>query len=113
MPVYIHQNNACDLITQIEGDYGKEEQNYYTFNAQYNEWLKFRNTLFEDSIDYDWEALEVVKEINYWIGGAIYGAGGVNRYQIYGSGEIKFDNFYCMNKDKLELAKKLGFRIRN
>jgi len=101
MSVFIQQENALALLTQMEGeDWQKQQASWPTsFEAFLAEWRAHPALVNE-------EGYVAVRDNRM-----LYGNGGWNRYYVALSGEIVFVEGYCERPDDLTRAKELGFRI--
>jgi hypothetical protein len=125
MPVYIFQENAMELMAQVEGPSWKKSQESpaseaddCSFVSFLNKWLGLFESLksqgkvdvYKDMTDlYGGSDLDFPLDVNGI--GAIYGDGGWNRYVVKASGEVLFLSRAARNPANKERAANSGFLI--
>lgn len=108
MAVFIFQENALDLIAQVEGvRWKKLQENDRNSSYGFFAYLEAYREMVE-------EGLEDARPSWYLPAddpgdGAIYGADGCHRYFVAGSGEIIFSGFHSVESGRQREA---GFSIR-
>lgn len=117
MPVFIHQDNALDLMAQIEGERWKEKQLAITgeessdWGVTFNAFLaEYRRYAARGSAR---DPAEVSLYVHHMHANmpVIYGDHGWNRYGVRGDGAIEFLIMQARCDDDIDKAKALGFTM--
>jgi hypothetical protein len=128
MAVFVDQPNVLALLAVVEGEKWLELQNRQPLNPQgFFVWLSAyrwrlsgegQKEIEREGFDRA-EDLPLVEIISAGFvavdgspfDGAIYGAGGYDRYRVLDSGEIVFLAAYAVDSARVALAKSLGFSV--
>ncbi len=116
MPVFIHQDDALDVMAQIEGERWKEKQlaitpessdwgvSFYAFLAEYRRYAASGSTRNPADVSLSVHHMRVNMPV-------IYGHHGWNRYGVRGDGVIEFLVMQARCDEDFEKAKALGFDL--